>query len=181
MPASEGRPKLGGGQSKASLSTIDSGEGHADRGDAWDDENDVQVLSESQAARLHRVQAKFAASASWYRPQETSTHHAFPISYALMITLLNDGNSIFQILLCITMWYFAGFSGDPPRYKARPSWQTACGITFSFSCGIGAAVLIYLGGEKTKKKNEVEAQVRRALKKGKGHSKEHIAPAQSQK
>lgn len=77
------------------------------------DYDEEQVLSPRQADELHRLQKLFAASNSFYRPHETASHRAFPISWALGVTLLNDGNSLFQVLLCISMWYFA------PHYQGE--------------------------------------------------------------
>lgn len=119
------------------------------------------VLSPRQAAKLAQLQHDFAASQSWYRPHETSTHRAFPISFALAITFFNDGNSLFQCMLCGVMWGFAGFTNE--KYKQRPAWTTGCLIPFSFLCGIVAGVLIWRGGERTKKKEEVEQRLLDAL------------------
>ncbi|KAL9935817.1 hypothetical protein V8E36_005394 [Tilletia maclaganii] len=118
---------------------------------------DIQVLPPKQAHRLHVLQTKFAHSASWYRPHETPTHFAFPISWALWITILNDLNSIFQCMLCGVMWGYA------THYKDRPAWTTGTLIPCSFLCGIGAGVLIARGGKKTKKTDEVEQRLRAAF------------------
>ena len=45
----------------------------------------------------------------------------------------------------------------------RPAWSTATLITFSFLCGIFAAVFIWRGGKKTKRVQEVEKRLRAAL------------------
>jgi len=72
-----------------------------------------------------------------------------------MICFLNDGNSIFQIFLCGTMWGLNRFD--------RPPWTTAVLIPCSFLCGIGAAVVIWRGGERTKRVEEVREKLRAAL------------------
>ncbi|KAE8272017.1 hypothetical protein A4X09_0g321 [Tilletia walkeri] len=118
---------------------------------------DIQVLSPAQAEHLHVLQTKFAHGASWYRPHETPTHRAFPIRTALWITILNDGNSMFQCMLCGVMWGFA------THYQDRPAWTTGSLIPFSFLCGIGAGVLIARGSKKTKKTDEVEERLRAAF------------------
>ncbi|SOV03835.1 uncharacterized protein UDID_03594 [Ustilago sp. UG-2017a] len=117
------------------------------------------VLSPSQAAHLHDLQTLFAESQSWYRPHETFTHHAFSISYALSITILNDLNSLFQCLLCGYMWGYA------THYRDRPAWSTGTFMPCSFLAGIGAAVVIWKGGEKSKKKKEVEEKLLAAFAK----------------
>ncbi|CDU25994.1 uncharacterized protein SPSC_06165 [Sporisorium scitamineum] len=111
------------------------------------------VLSPHQAVHLYALQTAFAESQSWYRPHETFTHHAFSISYALSITILNDLNSLFQCLLCGYMWGYA------THYHDRPAWSTGTFMPCSFLAGIGAAVCIWKGGEKSKKKREVEEKL----------------------
>ncbi|KAF8076500.1 hypothetical protein FPV67DRAFT_1664763 [Lyophyllum atratum] len=119
------------------------------------DPNYVHVLTEKEEKFLHRQQRKFRYSQTWYRPHGTETHRAFPINLALLICLLNDGNSIFQIMLCGTMWGLDRFQ--------RPAWSTGILIPCSFSCGIAAAVFIWRGGRKTRRVAEVEERLRAAL------------------
>lgn len=88
----------------------------------------VPVLTEKQQARLRHNQEAFAASQTWYRAHATETHLAFDINYALTITLLIVLNSVFQCMLCGTMW---GLN----RYN-RPAWTTGCLIPLSFLCMI---------------------------------------------
>lgn len=45
----------------------------------------------------------------------------------------------------------------------RPAWSTAILIPASFTCGIAAAVIIWKGGEKTKRVEEVKERLRAAL------------------
>ncbi|CEH11854.1 Protein of unknown function DUF2985 [Ceraceosorus bombacis] len=150
---------------KEPSSSTAAGKGQA--GDAQDRlstlpsiEHDAEhVLKPRQAERMMELQSKFAASATWYRYTETSTHTAFPISMAVAITALNVGNSIFQCCLCAAMWGYAG----PEKYHDRPAWMTALGIVLSFSCGIAAAVLIAVGGKQTKKTKEVEERLKAAF------------------
>ncbi|TKY86207.1 hypothetical protein EX895_005032 [Sporisorium graminicola] len=111
------------------------------------------VLSPHQAAHLYALQTAFAESQSWYRPHETFTHHAFSITYALSITVLNDLNSLFQCLLCGYMWGYA------THYHDRPAWSTGTFMPCSFLAGIGAGVCIWKGGERSKKKREVEEKL----------------------
>ncbi|KAF8238778.1 hypothetical protein L208DRAFT_1240824 [Tricholoma matsutake] len=119
------------------------------------DPNYRHVLTEEEQNHLSKLQSKFQHSQTWYRPHRTDTHRAFSINTALLICLLTDGNSIFQVMLCGTMWGLNRFQ--------RPAWTTATLITFSFLCGIFAAVFIWLGGKKTKLVEEVEERLREAL------------------
>lgn len=115
------------------------------------------VLSLRQAANLHRLQKQFADSQSWYRPHETFTHHAFSISYAVWITAFNDLNSIFQCALCGVMWGYA------THYRDRPAWTTGTFMPISFLAGIASAIMIWKGGEKSKKQREVEEKLLEAF------------------
>ncbi|KAF8759704.1 hypothetical protein RHS01_02081 [Rhizoctonia solani] len=117
--------------------------------------NYVHVLSDRQQKDLHYQQQKFMASQTWYRPHETETHKAFPIKTALFICLFIDFNSVFQCMLCGCMWGLNRFE--------RPAWTTGTLIPASFLCGIAAGVLIWRGGNQTKKVKEVEQRLREAL------------------
>ncbi|KAJ3789499.1 hypothetical protein GGU10DRAFT_260500 [Lentinula aff. detonsa] len=119
------------------------------------DPNYVHVLTDEEQKDLHRQQVKFHHSQTWYKPHGTETHRAFPIGYALLICCLNDGNSIFQIILCGTMWGLNRFE--------RPAWSTGILIPLGFICGIGSAVVIALGSAKTKRTAEVEQRLKDAL------------------
>ncbi|TFK43438.1 hypothetical protein BDQ12DRAFT_180030 [Crucibulum laeve] len=119
------------------------------------DPNYVHVLTKEEQDDLHRQQVKFQYHQTWYRAHGTETHRAFPINMALLICFLNDGNSVFQIFLCATMWGLNRFD--------RPPWSTGLLIPASFMCGIAAGVLIWRGGERTKRVEEVRERLRAAL------------------
>ncbi|KAG6821618.1 hypothetical protein H0H93_000127 [Arthromyces matolae] len=138
------------------------------------DSNYVRVLTETEEKFLYRQQRKFRYSQTWYRPHGTITHRAFPIKYvgpalgenfssiflhdrslALIICLLNDANSCFQVILCGTMWGLDRFQ--------RPAWSTGILIPCGFISGIAAAFFIWRGGQKTKRVAEVEERLRAAL------------------
>ncbi|KAF9569301.1 hypothetical protein CPC08DRAFT_623509 [Agrocybe pediades] len=120
------------------------------------DPNYVHVLTTAEQEDLHRQQRKFQYSQTWYRAHGTETHRAFPINMALLICFLNIGNSVFQVFLCGTMW------GMNSRFE-RPPWTTGVLIPGSFLCGIGAAIVIWRGGERTKRVEEVREKLRAAL------------------
>ncbi|KAK7061818.1 hypothetical protein R3P38DRAFT_2831728 [Favolaschia claudopus] len=119
------------------------------------DPNYVHVLTDEEQKFLHRQQVKFQRHQTWYRAHGTETHRAFPISTALIICCLNDGNSIFQVMLCGTMWGLDRFQ--------RPAWSTGILIPASFLCGIGAAIMIAIGGNHTKRVEKVKERLRAAL------------------
>jgi hypothetical protein len=125
------------------------------------DPNYVHVLSDKEQLDLHKKQEKFRQSQTWYRPHGTETHRAFPINTALLICLFTDGNSIFQIILCGTMWGLNRFQ--------RPAWSTGTLIPASFLCGIIAIIFIWRGNQKTKRTKEVEQRLRMALAMDQGH------------
>ncbi|KAJ2930173.1 hypothetical protein H1R20_g6917, partial [Candolleomyces eurysporus] len=54
------------------------------------------------------------------------------------------------------VWYYVGI-------EPRPAWSTGILIPAGFLCGIGAAVLIWRGGERTKRVEEVRERLRAAL------------------
>ena len=93
-------------------------------------------------------------------------------SIALMICCGIDGNSIFQVILCGTMWglnRWRAYLWSPPgdldcisRFQ-RPPWSTGILIPASFLCGIASAVLIWYGGKKTKRVEKVEEFLKAAL------------------
>jgi hypothetical protein len=120
--------------------------------DPKDQEEYVSVLTEKERAKLKYQQEMFAKSQvsdtsycgmvpadsqTWYRPHATSTHRAFPMSWALWNTILMDLNSAFQCILCGCMW---GLN----QYQ-RPAWTTGSLIPLGFLSGIGAGVLIWQG------------------------------------
>ncbi|KAI3612115.1 integral membrane protein [Moniliophthora roreri] len=119
------------------------------------DPNYVHVLTNEQQKDLHRQQVKFQHSQTWYRAHGTETHRAFPISYALLICCLNDGNSVFQAILCACMWSMNRFQ--------RPPWTTGTLIPASFLCGIFSAVFIARGTAITKRTAEVKEKLQAAL------------------
>ncbi|KAF5344065.1 hypothetical protein D9758_008854 [Tetrapyrgos nigripes] len=119
------------------------------------DPNYIHVLTDEEQKDLHRQQIKFQYSQTWYRPHGTETHRAFPINIALLICCLNDGNSIFQCILCGTMWGLNRFE--------RPAWSTGTLIPASFLCGIFSAIFIARGGAKTKRTAVVEERLKAAL------------------
>ncbi|POW19608.1 hypothetical protein PSHT_04515 [Puccinia striiformis] len=106
--------------------------------------------------KLRNSQESLCKSQTWYRPHSSATHYAFPIKWAVLILLLNLGNSIFQAALCAVMWGL--------KYSTRPAWTTATFMALSFSCGISSGILIWRIGLKTTKKEKVIRQVSEAIR-----------------
>ncbi|SPO30337.1 uncharacterized protein UTRI_05801 [Ustilago trichophora] len=119
------------------------------------DAEDVVVLSPKQQANLEYQQRKFHESHTFYRYRETVTHRPFELSLMMAIVILLDCHSCLQASLGGTTWGI--------YYKNRPTSVTATIITFSLSCNAVAGILIWLGGNRTKKKEEVERLLRIAL------------------
>jgi len=114
--------------------------------DVWKDDQEI-VLHENEIDRLRTAQEKLCRSQTWYRPHSSATHYAFPICWAVVIMLLNIGNSLFQAALCAVMWGL--------RYDTRPAWTTATFMVCSFSCGIASGLLIWRIGLRTLKTKQV--------------------------
>lgn len=112
------------------------------------DAEDVVVLSPKQQANLEYQQRKFHESHTFYRYRETVTHRPFELPLMMAIVILLDCHSCLQASLGGTTWGI--------YYKNRPTSVTATIITFSLSCNAVAGFLIWYGGNKTKKKEEVE-------------------------
>lgn len=112
------------------------------------DAEEEVVLSPKQQANLEYQQRKFHESHTFYRYRETVTHRPFELPLMMAIVILLDCHSCLQASLGGTTWGI--------YYKNRPTSVTATIITFSLSCNAVAGILIWLGGNRTKKKEEVE-------------------------
>lgn len=116
---------------------------------------EIVVLTKEEQAILEHHQRKFHASHTFYRFHETSTHRAFPLDLMIAIVCLLDCHSILQGALGGCTWGI--------KYTHRPTALTATLITCSLSCNAMAGLLIYIGGRKTKKTEEVERRLKIAL------------------
>ncbi|PLW13611.1 hypothetical protein PCANC_16318 [Puccinia coronata f. sp. avenae] len=123
--------------------------------DVWKDDQEI-VLNEKEIERLRTAQESLCHSQTWYRPHSSATHYAFPIRWAVVILILNLGNSLFQAALCAVMWGL--------RYSTRPAWTTATFMALSFSCGITSGLLIWRIGLRTLKTQKVAREVSNALR-----------------
>jgi hypothetical protein len=116
---------------------------------------EAPVLSPEQQAKLTHHQTKYHNSHTFYRPHETPTHRAFPLSLLIAVTVLLDCHSCLQMSLGGTTWGI--------YYKRRPSALTATILSCSISCNLTAGALISWGARRTRKSEEVEKRVRQAL------------------
>lgn len=116
---------------------------------------DIVVLTADEQELLEHHQRKFHTSHTFYRFHETATHRAFPLDLMITIVCLLDCHSLLQAALGGCTWGI--------KYTHRPTALTACLISASLSCNAMAGLLIYIGGRKTKKREEVERRLRVAL------------------
>lgn len=119
------------------------------------DREDIVVLTKEEQDILEHHQRKFHASHTFYRYHETATHHAFPLDLMIVIVCLLDCHSLLQGALGGCTWGI--------KYTHRPTALTATLISCSLSCNAVAGLLIYIGGRRTKKTEEVERRLRIAL------------------
>lgn len=113
------------------------------------------VLKAAEQEKLEYHQNKLAASHTFYKPHETTTHAAFSIRLLIAIVVLLDCHSLFQMALGGTTWGI--------YYKVRPKALTAVILTFSLSCNISAGITISVGDRKSRKKLVVEQMFRQGL------------------
>ncbi|KAI1326736.1 hypothetical protein F5Y16DRAFT_373891 [Xylariaceae sp. FL0255] len=117
--------------------------------------DEISVLNPTQEASLVYHQNKFAKSHTFYRPHETKTHYAFPLSYLMAIVILLDLHSCLQISLGATTWGI--------NWHTRNSAITPTILSVSITVNITAGILINIGGRKTRKKEVVERMFRQDL------------------
>lgn len=129
----------------------------SDLEDAIDKEETAEfsVLKPIQQKRLQYHQAKFSKQHTFYRPHETSTHHAFPLNLLVVIVTLLDCHSLLQVALGTTTWSW--------NYKTRPESITSAILACSLSCNITAGIIISVGDHRTRKKDVLERIFRQEL------------------
>ena len=120
-----------------------------------DDTAEFSVLNPLQQQRLTHHQNKFAKSHTFYKPHETTTHHAFPLRLLVAVVCLLDCHSLFQIALGTCTWAIS--------YHTRPQSLTAVILCCSITCNITAGIVITVGDKKTRKKAVIEQMFRQKL------------------
>jgi len=113
------------------------------------------VLSHEQQKKLMHHQKKFNRSHTFYKPHETTTHHAFPLRFLVAIVVLLDCHSLLQIALGTCTWSIS--------YHIRPFALTTVILCCSIACNITAGVLITVGDHKTRKKDVLERMHKQQL------------------
>lgn len=157
-------------QSSGLSATVDwpgRDDGHANYGPAVDldadpedakssnfDPND-SPLTYAQLKSLEHHKKKLAKSHSFYKPRETFTHNAFPLSYLVAIVVLLDCHSLLQISLGACTWGI--------DYHTRPFAITTVILCVSITCNITAGLVITFGDRKTRKKDVVNLLDRQEL------------------
>ncbi|KAK0757911.1 hypothetical protein N5P37_009203 [Trichoderma harzianum] len=112
-------------------------------------------LTYKQWKRMRHHQKKLAKSHSFYKPDETFTHHAFPLAYLIAIVILLDCHSCLQISLGATTWGI--------DYHHRPFAITTVILCVSITCNITAGLVITIGDRKTRKKDVWKLLTRQEL------------------
>jgi hypothetical protein len=122
---------------------------------AEEEKHEFSVLSPEQQKKLAHHTKKFSKSHSFYKPHETTTHHAFPLRLLIAIVVLLDCHSLLQIALGTCTWAIS--------YHVRPFALTTVILCCSITCNITAGVLISIGDHKTRKKDVLEKMKRQEL------------------
>ncbi|PON26597.1 hypothetical protein TGAM01_v204607 [Trichoderma gamsii] len=112
-------------------------------------------LTFKQWKRMRHHQKKLAKSHSFYKPDETFTHFAFPLPYLIAIVILLDCHSCLQISLGATTWGI--------DYHHRPFAITTVILCVSIACNISAGLTIMIGDRKTRKKEVWKLLTRQEL------------------
>lgn len=129
---------------------LDLEDGKSDATDQW-----LPVLNPKQQKRLQHHKKKMAKSHSFYKPQETFTHRAFPLSYLIAIVILLDCHSCLQISLGATTWGI--------DYRTRHPAITTVILCLSITCNISAGLVISRGDKISRKKDVVKLLNRQQL------------------
>ncbi|KMP01630.1 hypothetical protein CIRG_01769 [Coccidioides immitis RMSCC 2394] len=119
------------------------------------DTTELSVLTARQQERLTHHANKLAKSHTFYKPHETTTHHAFPLRMLIAVIILLDFHSLFQIALGATTWGI--------DYRRRPFALTTVILCCSLTCNFTAGLLIWIGDRRTRKKDVIEKMFRQEL------------------
>ena len=121
-----------------------------------EEETEYSVLNPKQQLKLVHHQTKFSKSHTFYKPHETTTHHAFPLRILIAIVVLLDCHSLLQMALGACTW-----SMETPGQ--RPFALTTVILCCSITCNITGGVLIMIGDRMARKKDIVERLFRQEL------------------
>ncbi|KAF2727233.1 hypothetical protein EJ04DRAFT_582175 [Polyplosphaeria fusca] len=126
-----------------------------EKGEEDEVESEEIVLEPAEQTKLEHHQGKLSSSHTFYRPHETTTHHAFSVRLLIAIVVLLDFHSMFQMALGGTTWGI--------YYKDRPKALTAVILSCSISCNISAGILISIGDRRSRKRLVVEQIFRQGV------------------
>jgi hypothetical protein len=116
---------------------------------------EVSVLNAKQQAKLVHHQAKMSKSHTFYKPHETETHHAFPLSFLIAVVVLLDLHSCLQICLGSVTWSI--------DYRVRSTALTTTILCLSITANTTAGIMIAIGDRRTRKKDVIERMFRQEL------------------
>lgn len=116
---------------------------------------EISVLNPKQQASLIHHQDKMTKSHTFYKPHETETHYAFPLSLLISIILLLDLHSCLQISLGAVTWGI--------DYHERSTALTTTILCCSITANTTAGILIAIGDRRTRKKDVIERMLRQEL------------------
>lgn len=114
------------------------------------------VLTDEEQNTFIKHQNALHQSHTYYRPHETATHRAFPVSVLIAIIVLCDFHSTFQLALGSATWSISYHH----NYKKI---LTSIILAFSLSCNITAGIMISVGNRMSRKTAVVEALMRQAV------------------
>ncbi|PKS06216.1 hypothetical protein jhhlp_006962 [Lomentospora prolificans] len=135
--------------------TTDLESGNLSEKSSPEDQIEASGLTSKQLKSLSHHQEKLAKSHSFYKAQDTFTHHAFPLGYLIGIIVLLDCHSCLQISLGACTWGI--------DYHTRPFAITTTILSVSIACNITAGLLISIGDRKTRKKDVIALLDRQEL------------------
>lgn len=116
-----------------------------------------ELFSSFSIASIHGYLTNhYSLYIAYYRPHETFTHHAFPLSFLIAIIVLCDCHSCFQLALGSATWSISYHHW----YKKILTTIVLC---FSLSCNISGGICIAVGSRLSRKKEVVEALLRQAI------------------
>lgn len=116
---------------------------------------ELYPLTPKQQKKFLHHRDKLAKSHSFYKPEETFTHHAFPLSYLIAIIILLDCHSCLQISLGACTW------GIPHEHRHVAITTTI--LCVSITTNITAGLVITAGDRKTRKKDVLKLLDRQEL------------------
>ncbi|KAJ8612711.1 hypothetical protein MRB53_037287 [Persea americana] len=125
-------------------------------------------LTPLQQKRFNWHATKFSNSHTFYKPHETTTHHAYPLGFMIAVVVLLDLHSCFQVALGTCTWVIIDANGheDHKLHNRRHyvgEVVTTVILCFSLTSNILAGILVSIGDKRCRKKEVVERMFRQQL------------------